>query len=175
MISVVVLIISVVQKGGHISVRIRKGEAVAVVFDGPYNLTVMDQIIDLDSVVVFNGIQFAISEIGGLDRSLAAHAALDCWVGDDVGEFHGDIQYFSFWFGALRHATEKALNHDLIFRKHYFNLFSFIFAAPKKTQNKTLMTSAGSALSGIGVLRGAVIAQRSPQKFQTTQRTIRFS
>jgi hypothetical protein len=37
------------------------------------------------------------------------------------------------------------------------------FSAPKKTQNKTLMTSAGSALSEIGVLRGAVIAQRSAE------------
>jgi hypothetical protein len=39
---------------------------------------------------------------------------------------------------ALRAATEKTLNRGLISCKHYFNLLSFIFTAPKKTQNKTL-------------------------------------
>jgi hypothetical protein len=43
--------------------------------------------------------------------------------------------YFHFLlFGsvALRAATVKTLDHDLIYRKHYFNLFSFIFASSKK-------------------------------------------
>jgi hypothetical protein len=33
---------------------------------------------------------------------------------------------------ALRAATEKTLNHLLISRKHYFNLFLFIFTTPQK-------------------------------------------